>query len=166
MEEGLGRTDLRFIPMDPEQRASKLDLTDWSNELEWKVIQTISRYMNAYQVHKGGVLFREFSKEAFMCVILSGSVRVVKETSGGKPKVLRRFGAGRVIGEMSLMDGEPRSASLLAAKDTTVLIFTPKDLQKLSQMRPEVAIAFISRIAKEISIRLRQTSGILVDYVE
>jgi len=151
--------------MNVDTRAGALEKTDWSKEFDWKVIRTLADYMTAYQIIREGVLFREHATESFLCILLDGKVRVMKEDSDGNRKELGRLGRGKVIGEMSLIDGLPRSATLIAAEAATVLIFTPADLRRLTSERPEVANAFLLRLGRDLSLRLRQTSGRLVDYL-
>ena len=162
----LGVTDLVFEDTDPQMRASALDRTPWSNEFKWDVVQVLARHMNMYRVTERGVLFHEHAAEAFMCIVLEGRVKVVKETSDGEPKVLTEFGNGKVIGEMSLLDGRPRSATLVASTDVNVLIFAANDLNRMLARNPEVAFRLLQRIARDVSLRLRHTSGQLVDLMK
>jgi CRP-like cAMP-binding protein len=60
------------------------------------------------------------------------------------------IGPGKTFGEMSLIDGEPRSASAIALDDSKVLVLTEMVLLKLAQL---------------MSQRLRQTSDLLVDFL-
>ena len=61
----------------------------------------------------------------FLVIILSGQVRVMLVEDDGKQAVIATLGAGECVGEMSLLDGEPQSASVIAD--------TPVDALLLSQ---------------------------------
>ena len=63
---------------------------------------------------------------------------------------------------MSLLDKEPRSATCKAARDTDVLILDEEALEKLKASNPLVALALVTNLAKEISRRLRKTTGTLL----
>ena len=64
---------------------------------------------------------------------------------------------------MSLIDGEPRSASVIAEEPSLLVVLTGEGLAALSSDVPRLAIKVLLKIAKLISQRLRQTSGALVD---
>ena len=63
---------------------------------------------------------------------------------------------------MSLVDQEPRSATCRAAKTTEVLILDEEGMEKLKESNPLVALALVTNLAKEISRRLRKTTGTLL----
>jgi CRP-like cAMP-binding protein len=100
-----------------------------------------------------------------LCLIVDGRVSVMKQGAGGAAKQISSAGAGRVVGEMSLIDGEPRSASVVADEPSTLVVLTGEGFAHLSSENPRLAIKVLLKISKLISQRLRQTSGALVDYL-
>ena len=162
----LGRTELKFVDTSPSDRAKMLDQTNWSKDMEWDLIREIAKYMSVYQVGPGGILFEEHAKESYLCVILSGGVKITKEDSNKTKKVIHSLGRGKVLGELGLLDGHPRSATVLAAKETRVLIFTQNRLAEMTNNQPKVAAQFVLKIARDLSRRLRQTSGLLIDRMQ
>ena len=162
-ERELGRTDLTFVDTSPSMRARMLDETSWGRELGWELVRVISDYMSVYEVEPGGLLFSEFARESYLCVLVSGAVHITKEDSNGIKKVMHTLGAGKVLGELGLLDGHPRSATVSAAKKTKVLIFTQNRLAEMMATKPKVASQFILKLARDLSRRLRKTSGMLVD---
>jgi CRP-like cAMP-binding protein len=89
----------------------------------------------------------------------------MKEGTGHASKRIGTAAAGRIVGEMSLMDGEPRSASVVADEPTTFVLLTGEGFSRLSSEVPRLAVKVLLKISKLISQRLRQTSGALVDYL-
>ncbi len=148
-----------------EERAELLDKTQWAGDFEWHQIEAIVKYMRVKRVPKGFVLFKEGMIEAFMCLILEGMVRIEKEDEKGSRKSVAVLGAGQMIGEMSLFNEEPRSASAIALKDTTFLLFRREDFERLSKEAPLLALKVLTRIIKLLGERLRRTSGVLADYL-
>ena len=73
--------------------------------------------------------------------------------------------AGDFVGEMSLIDGEPRSASIVVVEPTTMVVLTAEDFARLSEEVPRLSTKVLHEIARLISERLRQTSAALVDYI-
>ena len=162
----LGKTELQFVQSSRTERARMLDETTWSRNLTWDLIQEISTYMAVYQIEANQLLFEEYARESYLCVIVSGAVSIIKEDSNSVQKVIHTIGAGKVLGEVALLDGHPRSATVTASKDTTVLIFTQAKLTEMIAKKPRVAIQFVLKISRDLSHRLRQTSGILIDAMD
>lgn len=90
-------------------------------------------------------------------IIVDGHVRVVREQDG-REQHLADLGAGEFFGEMSLIDGKPRSATVIAEEDTQCLILSRWDLLRAMRRDPEVAIGMLTVMAE----RLRSVYDILV----
>jgi len=74
-----------------------------------------------------------------MFVILDGSVLVAGKSSTGSQIVLAKLGTGECFGEISLLTGEPRNATVHAETDTLVLEIRKKDISPLIEANPELA---------------------------
>ena len=162
----LGKTELQFVQISRAERARMLDETTWSHNLTWDLIQEIAVYMAVYTIEPHQLLFEEYARESYLCIIVSGAVSVIKEDSNNVQKVIHTIGAGKVLGEVALLDGHPRSATVTASKDTTVLIFTQAKLTEMIAKNPRVAIQFVLKVSRDLSHRLRQTSGLLIDVID
>jgi CRP-like cAMP-binding protein len=66
---------------------------------------------------------------------------------------------------MSLVDGEPRSASVITVEPTLMLVLTGEQFSLLAADVPRLAIKILLKITKLISQRLRHTSGTLLEYL-
>ena len=89
-------------------------------------------------------------------IIVSGELEVVR-TVGEVEQRLSMIQAGDLIGEMSFVDGQPRSADVRALKRTKALRIRPDDLESFCQANPHVGLKFMREIAKILSFRLRTT---------
>jgi CRP/FNR family cyclic AMP-dependent transcriptional regulator len=85
-------------------------------------------------------------------LILTGSAEVSR---GGEK--LAKLGAGDFFGEMSLLDGEPRSADVTALEDTVCLVLSPWAMKGIVSANPEVALDMLAELAR----RLRETDRAL-----
>jgi CRP-like cAMP-binding protein len=85
-----------------------------------------------------------------MFVLLEGRARVVQ--SG---RTVARFGPGDFFGEISLLDGEPRSASVVAEDPVRCLVLDGRDFGDALAREPLIAI----RILREMAGRLRRTQA-------
>jgi CRP/FNR family cyclic AMP-dependent transcriptional regulator len=142
-----------------------VDGTKWADNLSLKEVETLSRYLHLCTAEPGTVFVQQGRREAYLCLIVEGRVRIMKEGAGRAATEIGSAGAGRVVGEMSLIDGEPRSASVVADEPTTLLVLTAEGFARLSSEVPRLAVKILLKISKLISQRLRQTSGALVDYL-
>jgi CRP-like cAMP-binding protein len=79
-------------------------------------------------------------------LITSGSVRVIVNSSSGKEITFRDIGAGEIVGELSALDGRPRSASVVALTDARIARLPSIHLWDILQRRPDVAAVLIRRL--------------------
>lgn len=147
------------------EKSNFIESTQWANEFSYPQVKKVAACMDVYQVPKETLLFYEGDKTAFLVLIVKGQVHAVKFDSQRKPKRIATLGAGKTIGEMSLIDGEPRSASAITATDVTLLVMTMDHFNRLIDEWPRVAVILILKIAKLMSQHLRRTSGRLIDHV-
>ena len=66
---------------------------------------------------------------------------------------------------MALIDGQPRSASARAARDSTLMVLSAEGLQNMNNDQPRLAFRLAMKLARDLSVRLRATSGQLVDFL-
>jgi CRP/FNR family transcriptional regulator, cyclic AMP receptor protein len=148
------------------EKSNLIEGTQWANELSYPQIKKLAAYMDVYKVPKETMLFYEGDKSTFLVLIVKGQVHVVKFDSNHEPKRIATLGPGKTIGEMTLIDGEPRSASAITATDATLMVMTMEHFNRLVDEWPRVAIILVLKIAKLVSQYLRQTSGRLIDHVD
>jgi len=105
------------------------------------------------------VLFHEGDPGGSMAVILSGQVKVSAFSAGGKECVLSFVGPGEVLGEITLLDGGPRTATCTALEDTRVFLLARKDFLPVLEHNPAAALHIIDVLCG----RLRDTSRMVED---
>ncbi|MCK4950446.1 MAG: cyclic nucleotide-binding domain-containing protein [Gammaproteobacteria bacterium] len=130
-------------------------------EFDMGEIEEIAPYTGAYLARKGVKIFREGAKGSFMCLIVDGGVEIIK---GGKKVTTVR--PGKTMGEMAVIDGYPHSATAIAVEDTRLIMITRNQLDNMSERHPRLAIKLLKRLAILMSLRLRQTTGVLCDYLD
>ena len=84
-----------------------------------------------------------------MFVIVSGIVRVVNEIDGKEVELARRS-AGDYVGELSIVNREPRNASLIACGDVRALSIDQKTFEGLIRERPEASLIIIQVLSKRL----------------
>lgn len=147
------------------QRAEMLELTLWLSEFSWQEIETLARYFHLMETDKGATIFSEGDQDNYMCLIVRGSVKVVKKDANQQPKELSFIGRGKAFGEMMLFDSEPRSATIIAAEKTTLLVLSLKSFENIMADAPRLATKLLWKLCRMMSQRLRATSGQLVDFI-
>lgn len=163
LAQNLGETSL--VPIEGAEIPRLLEKSGWMDDLASGQQQVMARYLGAYRAPKGKAIFQEGAREAFLCVVVSGKVTISKENSSHRKRELVNLGRGRILGELSLVDGEPRSAAAVAAEDSTFLVLTKAGFDRLSDDFPRLALQLLARVTRTVSQKLRQTSGILVEYL-
>jgi CRP-like cAMP-binding protein len=101
----------------------------------------------------GQVILREGRVGAAFFVLVSGSVEVVKESSGSVPVVLATLGAGEFFGEIATMKHMPRSASVRALQDTKCLVIWRLDFDSYIRRFPDVAAKVESALSAHFNDR-------------
>ncbi|MFI5143586.1 MAG: cyclic nucleotide-binding domain-containing protein [Thermoanaerobaculales bacterium] len=103
-----------------------------------------------------GVLFAEGDVGQALYIVAEGDVRIVRHTSDGGEEELARLGRGEILGELALVDDEPRSADARAgAQGCTILVLTRQDLDDVLTLPAAAASQFLQHICGLLCARLR-----------
>ncbi len=116
---------------------------------------------------KGKRVFREGDPGDSLYFIASGKIRVLKtiDQQAGTAKSLAVLPPGSFVGEMTLLDGAPRSATALAEEDTGLFLLRREDFETLLEEDPLLAIRFVSALFSTITQRkLRTATELMVLY--
>lgn len=138
-------------------------------QLSHEEARKVVSYMRPHRIAEGMTFIREGDTEHthFMLLVLDGQVTV--ETivvSRTQPITVTVLGPGSLIGEMGLLDGEPRSASCTAMSDLRCAILTRKALQQLLADDPQTAAKLMVAISLRIAERMRECQEKLKLYAQ
>ncbi len=117
-------------------------------------LEDISRRLQPVRFRQGEVIVREGDAGAEMFFIESGRVRVTRG-EGARTLLLAELEAGDLFGEMALLTGSPRSATVLALSDVDLWVMSKADFDDVVTAYPNLALA-LSRLLSE---RLRNTDA-------
>ena len=106
---------------------------------------------------KGEVLVEAGGPGGSVFIIESGKVRISLPGTEGREVTLAHLDGGDCFGEMSMLDGEPRSATVSAVEETTVLVGTRDDFMRSLEANPRLAM----RLLVTMSGRLRAANEII-----
>ncbi|MCF8062172.1 MAG: Crp/Fnr family transcriptional regulator [Deltaproteobacteria bacterium] len=107
----------------------------------------------------GEVLFHMGDEGGNLYIIQRGRVKVTIPSVEGEEVILAILSAGEILGEISLIDGKPRSATVQAMKDTEVLCLFREDFLEVLQERFDVVLGILEILAD----RLRHTDVLLAE---
>ena len=116
-------------------------------------LEDLAQLTSTRSFRKGNVIIlAEEEGDAFF-VIRAGQVKVSIIHEDGRELILSLLGPGKVFGELSLLDGKPRSANVVALKSTDLITLRRADFFQLVHDNPQVAISLLAELAS----RLRRT---------
>lgn len=93
----------------------------------------------------GEVLTRQGEQGAVAYIIVSGEAEVIRDE-----RILARLGPGDVVGELCLLDGGPRAATVRTTAPTQVLALAAEDFQSLLGELPELSLQVLSVLASRL----------------
>jgi CRP/FNR family transcriptional regulator, cyclic AMP receptor protein len=126
-------------------------------------------YMEPRMFEVGTVFIQEGDKNNtdYMVLVLDGEVTVESiVVSRTTPVTTAVLGPGSLLGEMGIVDGEPRSATCTATSKVRAAIFTRAALEKLITEQPAIGAKFMMSISLRIAERLRDTADKLKLYTQ
>lgn len=113
----------------------------------------ISEKMIARHYESGKFIFLEDSEGEQCFFVVQGSVKVTRLSKDGREVILAMLNEGEFFGEMALLDGESRSANVIALEETEVLTLNREDFLVVLHDYPQIAI----QLLKEMAHRLRKS---------
>ncbi|MCK5242509.1 cyclic nucleotide-binding domain-containing protein [bacterium] len=134
------------------------------SDLSDKELATVIRRSKQMEYKTEGIIVREKAAGGMMHVILEGSVEVRKKTPDGIDKPLAILNEGSVFGEMSLFDGHPYSASVVAKENTSTLTLFHNDFMEMAESEPTLALKVTVNLINTLATRLRKTNDNLVTF--
>jgi CRP/FNR family transcriptional regulator len=107
----------------------------------------------------GTTIFREGESGDSMHVVVEGRVRISISSGSGDEATVASVGPGDCVGELSLLDGRPRSASAIASTATKTFVVTRDVFVEWVSERPGAALALL----ETLSLRLRRMDEVMAD---
>ena len=120
------------------------------SDLKDNDLNIIADKMVSRSYDKGKMILLEQSQGETFFIIKSGAVKVTRQSDDGREVILAILGESDFFGEMSLLDGEGRSANIVSNEDSEVLTLSRSDFLDCLETYPKIAIALL----EELAIRL------------
>jgi CRP/FNR family cyclic AMP-dependent transcriptional regulator len=102
----------------------------------------------------GMILFQENDTGTVFYVVVSGAIKIYTSNINGEDKILSILTRNDSFGEISLLDGKPRSATAKTIEETKLIALTGKNFNNLLRTNFEITL----NVIKQLSTRLRETN--------
>ena len=126
----------------------------------------IADKMVAKHFENGNYIFLEDSEGEQCFFVLEGSVKVTRLSKDGREVILAMLNEGDFFGEMSLLDGESRSANVIALEETKVLTLDRNDFIAVVNDYPQIAVQLLKELARRLRKSDRQIASLSLSDAE
>ncbi len=106
------------------------------------------------------ILLEDDSSNQSFFLISKGTVKVILTAEDGREAILASLGEGDFFGEMSLLDGEPRSATVRSVGASRLLVIHREDFLKCIRKHPDLALALMIHMSRRLRNSNRQVSSL------
>src|SRR5690349_19394777 len=123
--------------------------------------ESLAKEMETIDVRKGEIVFSEGEPGDSLYIVLSGKIKVGRRAADGRQNLIAVMGPSDMVGELSLFDPGPRTATATAVVDTRLARLRKQALRPWLTNRPEIAEQLLRVLAR----RLRRTNDALADLI-
>ena len=121
--------------------------------------EALARSASRHRYRRGDIIFQKDDPGHSLFIVARGSVRIYVPSTQGADLTLAVLGPGHFFGDLSLLDGRPRSASAAALGDTNVVILERSDFVAVIRTRPAAVMSVLAVVVR----RLRDTDEMASD---
>jgi CRP-like cAMP-binding protein len=125
------------------------------SELEDDDLRAISKVSMTQVFKKDNMILIEEEVGSTMFIILDGRVKISRISDDGREVILSILSEGDFFGEMSILDGQNRSANVVTLEDSRILVIRREDFLRMLHDFPQIAI----NLLKELAARLRKSDS-------
>ena len=123
--------------------------------------ESLAKEMEIIEIRKGEVVFSEGEPGDSLYIVLTGKLKVGRRAADGRQNLIAVMGPSDMVGELSLFDPGPRTATATAVLDTRLARLRKQALRPWLTNRPEIAEQLLRVLAR----RLRRTNDALADLI-
>ncbi len=134
-----------------------LKLIPLFSSLNDEELNVILRLSFRLKYPKKKIVFIENEEGDKLYIILKGSVKITKISESGEEIILAILHKGDFFGDMSLLDGKPRSATVISIEDSELLLINRYNFEKVLEKHPKIAF----KLLIELTSRLRKADELI-----
>lgn len=121
-------------------------------DLEPVELEAIASIARKRQVPKGSILFYVDDPGNACYIVIDGKVKIVVNSGDGREHILGILGLSDLFGEMSLIDGQPRSATAIAVEETSVLTIQREEFMRILADHPGIAMKLLIVLSRRLRL--------------
>jgi CRP-like cAMP-binding protein len=129
-------------------------------------VRLLAHFMEVYRAERGVEIIQEGEGGDFLLMVLEGRVEVHKRDRWNMPQLIAEVEAGRTLGEMSMIDGEPRFATCIAVGSALIAVLHRESLARIIVEQPLLGAKILMELVLMLSQRLRATSSRLLGLMD
>ncbi len=112
--------------------------------------EALLRYAKLHKYPKNSVILNEGDHHNNFYIVVSGTLKVYVNGDGGRQVTLNWLETGDYFGELSLIDGAARSASVMTLSPTELQVISQQDFHQFLQSQPQASLALMKALARRI----------------
>jgi len=132
------------------------------NDLSEAEVSRFAEVTREREYPKNSVILFEDDPGDALYIVSSGQVKVVLIGEDGREVILSVLGDGDFFGEMSLIDDEPRSAHVIAMKDSQLLVLRRDDFQQRLEEQPKIALKLLRVLVSRLRRADEKIGGLVL----
>ena len=129
-------------------------------------VRLLCHFMEVYRAGAGVEIIREAEGGDFMLMLIEGRVEVFKRDRWNNPQLIAEIEPGKTLGEMSMIDGEPRFATCVAIEPVMIAVLDRENLARIIVEQPMLGAKILMEVVLMLSQRLRATSSRLLGMLD
>jgi CRP-like cAMP-binding protein len=144
-----------------EEGLARVPILSLLDESELKIIAQ-AVHLRSYAT--GEPVIRRGVEQSGFYLVRRGSVNIVRERSDGQQEVVANLGVNELLSEFALVDGTPRTSSIVAGEPSELIGFFKPDLMDMMVTIPVLGCKIVLRLAEEMCQGLNKDYARLQDY--
>ena len=122
-------------------------------------LESIKKFISEQKAEEDEVFLHEGDRSSFVYFVVSGVVKVYRSSLGGREQIVNMASPGESVNDVSVFDGNPTAANMLAMTPVTLYRIKKTDLKAILQKYPQVAMNAL----KVLAGRVRRDSALVKD---
>lgn len=139
----------------PDNETAARALASLVAEPSGELVDAVLRRLEWIELRSGETLFAFGDPSTAAYLVMRGRLRVTIPDGDGGEAFIRDLGRGEIVGELGLLNSEPRSATIRAIRDTALARLTASDFLELTSSFPELAIGVANSLLRRVAGRQR-----------
>jgi NTE family protein len=143
--------DIARDPQPYHERLLMQHLQAFLGPLDAPLIELLRQHLRWVEIAGGETLMRQGEPGDSMYLLVSGRLRTYIDDEDGTRRLVREISRGQIVGEISLYTGEPRSATLVAIRDSVLVRLAKADFGRLLASSPALSVALTKQLAVQLA---------------